>query len=99
LGSPDSIVCHNHGITASTGVAILDGRGLCSNSSHCCGALDVRDEVLSHCQVTVRFFFAGIVIVIIGATISSIVMAIEATDCDEVARQPVRAMRRLDRLA
>jgi hypothetical protein len=40
-------------------------------------ALDVRDDLLSHYRVTVRVFFGGIVIAIIGATISSIVLAIE----------------------
>ena len=40
-------------------------------------ALDVRDEILSRYRMTVRIFFAGVVIAIVGATISSIVLAIE----------------------
>lgn len=40
-------------------------------------ALDVRDEMLSRYRVTVRIFFAGIVIAMLGAAASSTVLAIE----------------------
>ena len=62
---------------ASTGAAILTGAGIVLLLIALFRALDVRDEILSRYRVTVRIFFAGIVIVIIGATISSIVLAIE----------------------
>jgi hypothetical protein len=62
---------------ASIGAAILTGAGIVLQLIALFRALDVRDEVLPRYRVTVRIFFAGIVIVIIGATISSIVLAIE----------------------
>ena len=40
-------------------------------------ALDVRDEVVPRYRLTVRIFFVGVVVVIIGATISSIVLSYE----------------------
>ena len=62
---------------ASTGAATLTGAGIVLQLIALFQALDVSDEVLSRYRVTVRYFFAGIVIVFIGATISSIVLAIE----------------------
>ena len=62
---------------ASLGAAILTSAGIVLQLIALYRALDVRDEVLPRYQATVRIFFAGIVIVIIGATISSIVLAIE----------------------
>jgi hypothetical protein len=62
---------------ASTGAAILTGAGIVLQLIALFRALDVRDEVVSRYRVTVRIFFVGIVIAIVGATISSIVLAIE----------------------
>ena len=62
---------------ASLGAAILTGAGIVLQLIALFRALDVRDEVLPRYRVTVRIFLAGVVIVIIGATISSIVLAIE----------------------
>jgi len=62
---------------ASTGAAILTGAGIVLQLVALFRALDVRDEVLSRYRVTVRIFFGGIVIAIVGAAISSIVLAIE----------------------
>jgi hypothetical protein len=62
---------------ASTGAAILTGAGIVLELIALFRALDVRDEILSRYRMTVRIFFWGIVIVIVGATISSIVLAIE----------------------
>jgi hypothetical protein len=62
---------------ASFAAAILTGTGIVLLLIALFRALDVRDDVLSHYRVTVRIFFAGIVVVIVGATISSIVLAIE----------------------
>ena len=62
---------------ASTAAAILTAAGIVLQLIALFRALDIRDEVLSRYRVTVRFFFVGIVIVIIGATVSSIVLAIE----------------------
>ena len=62
---------------ASTAAAILTGAGILLQLFALFRSLDVRDELLSRYRVTVRLFFAGTVIVIIGATISSIVLAIE----------------------
>ncbi len=63
--------------TASIAAAILTGAGIVLQLIALFRALDIRDEILRRYRVTVRIFFAGIVIVIIGATISSIVLAIE----------------------
>jgi len=62
---------------SSTGAAILTGAGIVLQLIALFRALDVRDEILSRYRVTVRIFFVGILIVIAGATISSIVLAIE----------------------
>jgi len=62
---------------ASTGSAVLTAAGILLLLIALFRALDIRDDALSHYRVTVRIFFAGIVVVIIGATISSIVLAIE----------------------
>ena len=62
---------------ASTGAAILTGTGIVLQLIALFRALDVRDDVVSRYRVTVRFFFTGVVIAIIGATISAIVLAIE----------------------
>jgi hypothetical protein len=62
---------------ASTGAAILTGTGIAVQLVALFRALDVRDEFPPRYRVTVRVFFVGIVIAIIGATISSIVLAIE----------------------
>jgi hypothetical protein len=62
---------------ASIGATILTGTGIVLLLIALFRALDVRDDVLSRYRVTVRCFFAGVVIVIIGATISAIVLAIE----------------------
>jgi hypothetical protein len=62
---------------ASIGAAILTGAGIVLQLSALFRSLDVRDDVLERYRVTVRFFFVGTVIVIIGATLSSIVQAIE----------------------
>ena len=62
---------------ASTVAAILTGAGIVLQLIALFRALDVRDEVLSHYRLTVRIFFTGVVIAIIGATVSSIVLAIE----------------------
>jgi len=62
---------------ASAGAAILTGAGIALQLIALFRALDVRDDVLSHYRVTVRLFLAGMVIVIIGATISAIVLEIE----------------------
>ena len=62
---------------ASIGAAILTGAGIVLQLVALFRALDVRDEIRSRYRVTVRIFFAGIVIAVIGATISSIVLAIE----------------------
>ena len=62
---------------ASTGAAILTGAGIVLQLIALFRALDVRDELLSRYRVTVRVFFAGVVIAIIGAAVSSIVLAIE----------------------
>jgi hypothetical protein len=62
---------------ASTGAGILTFVGIVLQLIALFRALDVRDEILSRYRMTVRIFFAGIVITIIGATISSIVLAIE----------------------
>jgi len=62
---------------ASTGAAILTGTGIMIQLIALFRALDVRDEFPPRYRLTVRIFFAGIVIAIIGATISSIVLAIE----------------------
>jgi hypothetical protein len=63
---------------ASIGAAILTGTGIVLQLIALFRALDVRDEVLPHYRLTVRIFFAGMVVVIIGATISAIVLDIEA---------------------
>ena len=62
---------------ASIGAAILTGAGIVLQLSALFRALDVRDEIVKRYRVTVRFFFVGTVIVIIGATLSSIILAIE----------------------
>ena len=62
---------------ASTGSAMLTAAGIVLLLIALFRALDIRDDALSHYRVTVRIFFAGILVVIIGATISSIVLAIE----------------------
>lgn len=62
---------------SSTVAAILTGAGIVLQLIALFRALDIRDEVLSHYRVTVRIFFAGVVIAIIGATVSSVVLAIE----------------------
>ena len=62
---------------ASIAAAILTGAGIVLQLIALFRALDIRDEALPRYRVTVRIFLAGIVIVIIGATISSIVLAIE----------------------
>jgi hypothetical protein len=62
---------------ASTAAALLTSVGVVLQLIALFRALDVRDEVLSRYRVTVRIFFAGIVIAIVGATVSSIVLAIE----------------------
>ena len=62
---------------ASTGAAILTGTGIMIQLIALFRALDVLDEFPPCYRSTVRIFFAGIVIAIIGATISSIVLAIE----------------------
>jgi hypothetical protein len=63
---------------AATGTGILTGIGIVLQLIALFRALDVRDEIVSRYRVTVRIFFGGIVIVIIGATMSSIVLAIES---------------------
>lgn len=62
---------------ASTAAAILTSAGTVLQLIALFRALDVRDDLLFRYRVTVRIFFAGTVIVIIGATVSSIVLAIE----------------------
>ena len=62
---------------ASTGAAILTSVGIVLQLVALFRALDVRDDVVSHYRVTVRFFFAGMVIAIIGAAISAVVLDIE----------------------
>jgi hypothetical protein len=61
----------------SLGAAVLTGTGIVLQLVALFRALDVRDEVVPRYRVTVRIFFVGVVIVIIGATISSIVLAYE----------------------
>lgn len=62
---------------ASTGSAMLTGVGIVLLLTALFRALDIRDDALPHYRVTVRVFFLGVVVVIIGATISWIVLAIE----------------------
>ena len=62
---------------ASTGSAMLTGAGIVLLLTALFRALDIRDDALPHYRVTVRIFFSGIVVVIIGATISWIILAIE----------------------
>jgi hypothetical protein len=62
---------------ASMGSGMLTGAGIVLLLTALFRALDIRDDALPHYRVTVRIFFVGIVVVIVGATISSIVLAIE----------------------
>jgi hypothetical protein len=62
---------------ASIAAAILTAAGIVLQLIALFRALDVRDDIVSRYRVTVRFFFVGVVIAIIGATISAIVLAIE----------------------
>jgi hypothetical protein len=62
---------------ASTGSAMLTGVGIVLLLIALFRALDIRDDALSHYRVTVRIFFSGIVVVLFGATISWVVLAIE----------------------
>jgi len=57
--------------------AVLIGTGIVLQLIALFRALDVRDEFVPRYRVTVRIFFAGIVVVIIGAAISSIVLSYE----------------------
>jgi len=61
----------------SIGSAMLTGAGILLLLIALFRALDIRDDALSHYRVTVRIFFSGIVIVLIGATLSWVVLAIE----------------------
>ena len=62
---------------ASTGSAMLTGVGIVLLLIALFRALDIRDDALSHYRVTLRIFFWGIVVVLVGAPTSRVVLAIE----------------------